>query len=324
MKLKITPPFSWLLGLTLFSSATVWGSGTMSSGGSSIAPSETTQTESKKSAPIQSGASRAEPGLGSQSFDHSHSLWYKVLKEFVTIKGPESSVDYAGLRKNPHDLNAYILSLEKVSEKQFDSFGKEDQLAFLINAYNAATLKVIVNHYPVASIKKIGGAFSTGFKEKVIRLGGVERTLDDIEHDLIGNSFSEPRVHFAIVCASRSCPELLNEPYLGARLNQQLDQQTVAYLRDTERNRFVLDEHKLYLSKIFKWYEADFKNVAGSVKGFVVPRLARNDQEKKAIMNENIQVEYIDYDWALNDKKGSSQANANFASGKSAVKKSES
>lgn len=237
----------------------------------------------------------------SPSFDHTHSSWNKVLKDFLTVDGATSRVRYAALKTHPDDLNAYLARVARVSLAEFSSFSEKQRLAFLINAYNALTVKLIRDHYPVKSIRDIGGLFSNPWKRKFFTLFGEKHCLDDIEHEILRKKFDEPRIHFALVCASKGCSALQNKAFVATRLDEQLESAASLFLHDPKRNRFDAKAGVVYLSRIFKWYGEDFEKISGSVKRFVAPRMAKDTSEEEAIKSRNIKIDYPDYDWSLNE-----------------------
>ena len=234
-------------------------------------------------------------------FDQTHSAWNKVVQSFVTTDGAASRVNYSALKAHPNDLNTYLAGIERVSSEDFSGFTEKQRLAFLINAYNALTVKLILDHYPVKSIRDIGGLFSNAWKIKFFTLFGEKHRLDDIEHEMIRKKFNEPRIHFALVCASKGCPALRNEAFVAVRLDEQLDRTANAFLRDSKRNRFDAKATTLNLSSIFKWYGEDFEKKFGSVKAFVAPRIAKDSAEEATIKNDKVKSSYLDYDWSLNE-----------------------
>ena len=240
-----------------------------------------------------------EAAASSTAFDHQHQRFALVLKEFVDVSGPMSTVRYAALKRDSADLDTYLDSISGVSKEEYQAFTRDQQLAFLINAYNAYTLKLIINHYPVKSIKDIGGTFSSPWKKRFFTLLGKKRHLDDIEHGMIREDFDEPRIHFAVNCASKGCPALLGEPFRAASLDDQLEVAAELFLGDSSRNRFDADASTLYLSKILKWYGSDFTKDGGTVAGFVADRLGVDDAARTAI--RQARLAYLDYDWALNE-----------------------
>jgi hypothetical protein len=210
-----------------------------------------------------------------------------------------SRVNYSEWKKQPQQLQQYLQSLSGVSEKQYLGWNKAQQLAFLINAYNAFTVKLILDHYPVESIKDIGSFFRSAWKIRFFRLFGEERYLDYIEHDLIRGSggFNEPRIHFAVVCASIGCPKLHKQAFTEHNLERLLELGATTFLSDKSRNRYDAAEKTLYLSPIFKWYGEDFVAKFGTVKNYVLPKMGINSG------NPDIEIEYLDYNWQLNDNK---------------------
>lgn len=239
----------------------------------------------------------------SPTFDHAHKQWGLLLKQFVVVDGHESRVNYAKLKSDRQELDSYLKTLENVKNVEFSRFSELQKLAFLINAYNALTIKLILDHYPVKSIKDIGSFLTSAWKIKFFTLLEEKRHLDNIEHDLIRKSFNEPRIHFALVCASKGCPALRPESFTGDRLENQLEEATRNFLTDRARNRYSNATNKLELSSIFKWYGEDFYKKHGSVEAFVATRIAENPEEQAAIRSKKASISYLDYDWSLNDEK---------------------
>lgn len=219
------------------------------------------------------------------AFDHS--ALDRILATHVNSRG---MVDYASLQKNRSTLDSYLGKTGSVSEATFQAWGKADQLAFLINVYNAETLQYIIDHYPLASIKELGGLFSKPWDEKNVTLFGKARSLDYLEHEVIRERFDEPRIHFALVCAAKGCPPLRSEAFTGERLEAQLRDQTRTFLSQSTKNRF--EKGILYLSPIFKWYGEDFTKNGTSIQNYVAPYFEGAGDAKK--------IEYTDYDWSLN------------------------
>lgn len=243
--------------------------------------------------------------------DFDHSRWDSLLNKHVTMThaGKASVVDYKGMQADKTKLKNYLTATSKVTQSEFDRWDKEEQLAFLINVYNAGTVDLVLTEYPdIKSIKDIGGLFSSPWKQDFIPLLGKTRSLDDIEHNLIRGSkrYNEPRIHFAVNCASIGCPALLNDAFSGPRLEEQLEQVTSKFLADNSRNR--LQGNMLEISPIFKWYKEDFEdgwrgsdNVAEFL-GRYSQSLGLNKTQTAALKSGNIDIDYTSYDWRLNKK----------------------
>jgi hypothetical protein len=241
------------------------------------------------------------------AFDQSHSKLTAVLKAHVVWinGGSASQVDYAAIKDDPSLLMEYLSEVAAVTEKQYRGFSKAEQLAFLINAYNAYTIEFILTEYPdIESIKDLGSLFSSPWKKKLFPLLGAKRSLDEIEHGMIRKPgvFDDPRIHMAVNCASIGCPALRNEAYVADHLDAQLDDAVRRFLSDRSRNR--ADQKGLWVSKIFDWYAEDFEKQAGSVQGWLAPYaalLSDDSQTQAAVRNKQLRLHYLDYDWALND-----------------------
>ena len=218
-------------------------------------------------------------------------LFADLLGKYVQA----GEVNYKGLKSEEAILDAYLAVLEAVDPK---SLSRDDQFAFYANAYNAWTIKLILNGYPgVKSIKDLGSLLKSPWKKKIARIDGKRMTLDHIEHEILRPRFKDPRVHFAINCAAESCPPLSDEPFSGDTLDQQLDRLTRSFVNDLNNN--YLKGNVLYVSSIFKWFKTDFKD--GIVNFFL--KYAEGDLKinLKAIENK-VKVKYLDYDWSLNGK----------------------
>lgn len=220
------------------------------------------------------------------SFDLSHGGFDATLASFVK----DGLVDYRGMKSNPASLNRYLDDLAAVTEGQWAAWGENDQIAFLINLYNAATLKLIVDHYPVDSIKDIGSWWKGPWKQDAVRLFGRKVTLDHVEHELLREEFDEPRIHMALVCAARGCPPLRSEPYTGKLLDRQLDEQARGYLATPKGLRLDREDREAAVSAIFDWFEEDFE----SVRGFI--------EHHAAIDLQGWSIRTIPYDWSLNEQ----------------------
>lgn len=241
--------------------------------------------------------------MGVWAFDHDHRLFDTILGETVSFNKKQSLVDYEALKKDHSKLQVYLKSLSQVSKKSFDQFSREEQLAFLINAYNAFTLKLIIDHYPLKSIKDIGNIFKGPWDQKFFVLLGEKRTLDQLEHKMIRPWFHEPRIHFAVNCASLGCPSLAQNAYTGKKLNVQLENALKHFLSNSSKNYSDPSKKRLYISKIFKWYKKDFKKSKKTLKGFLKPYFPLMTKDKGAVEKmSRYTIKWTDYDWNLNKK----------------------
>lgn len=229
-----------------------------------------------------------------EPIEHTHAAFTEILQ--THMKG--SKVDYAALKGDPAKLIAYLDTLAAVQKSDYEKWTKDQRMAFLINLYNAATIKLIIDHYPLESIKDIGSVIKGPWKQEVVRLWGKMVTLDHVEHDLLRPGFDEPRVHFAVNCASIGCPDLRPEAFRAADLEKQLEEQTRKFLRDDTRNRLDAKNKTLHLSPIFDWFEEDFVKKSGNVEKFVAPYF--DEKERAVIRSGDMDIEYTDYDWSLN------------------------
>jgi len=227
----------------------------------------------------------------SLDFDHIHSSLDIILKTHVQ----NGSVNYSTLQKDSSQLTQYLDQIALVSKDQFDQWNKAQQLAFLINLYNAQTLSLIVQHYPVNSIKDIKEWFKGPWDIRCVRLFGKIITLNQLEHEIIRKNYQEPRVHFALVRAARSCPPLRPESFNYLELNEQLENQGKLFFIQEKKNRIDHDSKTIYLSPIFKWFKEDFK----SLKQFAIHYFSEELTEDI----ENYNIKYTRYDWSLNEIK---------------------
>ena len=255
-----------------------------------------------------------------QTFDHNYSAYDAQLKKHVKWlpDNKQSRVNYKGFVAERAELTKILDSFSAITPAQFATFNKDQQMAFLINAYNAFTIELILSKYPdVKSIKDLGSTFSSPWKKTFFKLLGEERNLDWLEHDKlrpagknIANSFGsggyqDPRIHVAIVCASIGCPALPPEAFTAAKLDAQLESGMVKFVGDKTRNRY--SDGKLQVSSIFKWFKDDFEK---GYKGFgkvedVFAKYADTLSNDAAIQGQirakTVPISHLDYDWSLND-----------------------
>jgi hypothetical protein len=219
----------------------------------------------------------------------SHAIWDGLLKKHVDSEG---WVDYKGLVKDSARLNQYLDLLSANHPKS--SWPKAEQKAYWINAYNAFTVKLIVDHYPVASIKDIkkGIPFVNSVWDlQFIDIQGKSYDLNNIEHSILRKEFKDARIHAAVNCASYSCPKLWGEAFVASRLEQQLDQAMRAFVNDPLRNK--VSANSAELSQIFNWYGGDFKDEAGSIRAYI-------NQYAKVKLSAKAKISFREYNWALN------------------------
>lgn len=262
----------------------------------------------------------ATPDVAAPEGPFTYALYEEVLSAHVDEDG---MVDYAALKQNVDPLHRFIAGMGAVEPEEFAAWSREEQLAFWINAYNAITLKYIVDHYPIESssivnsvmypaesIRQIDGVWN----ELTTRVVGKERTLDAIEHEILRKEFDEPRIHAALVCAAMGCPPLRSEPFIAEELEGQLADQSRRFLADKKRFRIDRNANIVHVSSIFEWFGDDFVAKYTPAKGF-----AGHNETEKAFLNFASQyvseedaaylregdydVRFIDYDWTLNDQK---------------------
>ncbi|MEQ9619539.1 MAG: DUF547 domain-containing protein [Deltaproteobacteria bacterium] len=224
------------------------------------------------------------------AFDHTHKLYGKVLESYEK----DGLVDYRGLKSDSGDLRAYIEQASSVTGEEFEGWSQAEQLAFLLNLYNARTFQLIIDNYPVESIKMIAADSKGPWEEPIVLLFGDKITLNALENDFIRKSYKEPRIHFALVCAAKGCPPLLGKPYTGSKLNGQLESQTRKFLADKDKNYVDSANEVIRLSPVFQWFEGDFSDKSGSVQAFVEPYFGQTELD-------DYKIEYTNYDWSLND-----------------------
>ncbi len=222
--------------------------------------------------------------------------WARVLADFARDGG----VDYAALQARPEDLETYLASLAAARP---ESLEPAEALAFWANAYNAVVLRHVLDRYPgIESVKAVDGFFD----ELTYPVAGADRTLDEIEGR--GRDLGDARIHFAVVCASTSCPDLMEEPFRGAEIDRQLERLTRGFLADPSKGmRYDGATDTLHLSSIFKWYAGDFTGGSTVVAFFARSGVAdwvraRLPPEVAADIGDSFKVRYLDYDWGLNDR----------------------
>jgi hypothetical protein len=254
----------------------------------------------------------ASSAVLAQGFDHNYAAWDAQLKKHVKWlpDNKQSRVNYKGFVADRAELTKTLEGLSAVTQAQFGSFSKEQQMAFLINAYNAFTIELILSKYPdLKSIKNIT-LVGSPWKKKFYQLLGEERNLDWLEHErlrpnIAGGGYQDPRIHVAIVCASIGCPALPPEAFTAAKLDSQLEDGMKRFVGDKTRNRYA--DGKLQVSSIFKWFKEDFEK---GYKGFgkvedvfakYADSLTSDAAAQGLIRAKTVSISHLDYDWSLND-----------------------
>lgn len=229
------------------------------------------------------------PRVKSDARPITHEALTAVLTDYVSIEG---KVNYAGLQKDSLRLNAYLDVVERHHPNV--SWTSDQRKAYWINAYNAFTLRLIIRNYPTASIKDLAGSIykiNTPWDIRFIYIEGHDYDLNNIEHDILRKEWQDPRIHFAVNCASVSCPILHNAAYEAETLDAQLDEAAVRFINDRSRN--TLHPESPELSRIFKWFSGDFER---EVK--LIEYINRYAEQK---INADARISYQEYDWNLNE-----------------------
>lgn len=212
----------------------------------------------------------------------SHDAWDQLLRKYVTSTG---NVNYSGFKADEAQLDAYLKSL--ADNPIQDGWSRGKKMAYWINAYNAFTVKLIVQNYPVSSITKLHGG--KPWDHKWINLGGKTYTLNNIENDILRPVYKDARIHFAVNCAAKSCPPLLNRAWTASNLEANFEKQAKAFINSSKFNS--IEANSIKVSKIFEWYAKDFGNLVDYLNKYSTTKI-----------DANAQIGYKEYDWALNGK----------------------
>ena len=234
----------------------------------------------------------------------NYQIYNNVLKTYVSDRG---LVDYKKLQTNRQELDQFNQSFAKVNTETYNSWSEPEKLAFLINAYNSFTLQSIIDQNPLKkSIRDISGVWT----RRKFAIAGLEKTLDNIEHDILRKEFNEPRIHMALVCAAMSCPILRNEAYTAENLDSQLDDQTRKFITSSQGFEIDREQKIVYLSSIFKWFGKDWianygidNKFTGSKKEKAVLNFISqylSSQDRQYLEQGNYKISYLKYDWSLN------------------------
>ncbi len=244
----------------------------------------------------------------SQTFDHNYTAWEALLKKHVRWlpDNKQSRANYKGFAADRAELAKVLESFSAVSQTQFNAFSKDQQMAFLVNAYNAFTIEIILSKYPdIKSIKELGSFNRGPWKNEFFTLLGAKRHLDWIEHEQLRPKYAEPRIHVAVNCASIGCPALYPEAFTATKMEAMLEDGMRRFLGDKTRNRY--ENGKIQASNIFKWFKEDFEK---SNKGFAkledvfakyADLLTTDETARNQIKGKAVSISHLDYDWNLND-----------------------
>ena len=241
------------------------------------------------------------------AFDHT--AWDKLLRENITVinGGQVTQVDYDGFLDQRSELQEYLMNLSEIQKVDFDGWGEGKRLAFLINAYNAWTIELVLTRYPnLRSIRQIGLLPISAWRKDIVELFDTKYSLDEVEHGMIRAEgiYNEPRIHFAVNCAAIGCPALRPEAFVGEKLEEQLEESTKLFLADKTRN--YSDGGKLYISSVFDWYGEDFEKGwqgINSVAQFLylyAEELRLEEEMKEKLFTNQLELHYLKYDWNLN------------------------
>ena len=239
------------------------------------------------------------------AIDHNYAAFDALLAKYVkwNSKGVASAVDYDGFAKDRAKLNVVLEEFSAVSQAQYNKFSRDQQLAFLINAYNGFTIELILTKYPdLESIKDLGGLFSgSPWSKELFTLLGKKRNLDWIEHTRIRAKgvFDEPRIHFVVNCASIGCPALRPEAMKAAKLEKQLADSSRRFFSDRSRNRYDKSSQSLKITKLLDWYEEDFEPVKKFLATYA-KQLADDPADQERIKAGSVDYSFLSYDWKLN------------------------
>ncbi|NIR52795.1 DUF547 domain-containing protein [candidate division KSB1 bacterium] len=222
--------------------------------------------------------------------DGRHELFDRALQRHVK----DGLVDYEAMAEE-EDFKRYVGWVKNVNVDSFKS--RTEEMAFWVNAYNAMAILGVIQNYPLEKVIDVEGFFDKN-KHAV---AGDKYTLDQIEKEILFKKFDEPRLHFLLVCAAKSCPNLPSEAYTGENIKNKMENVTRTFLNNSGKNRLDKEENVFYLSQIFNWYRKDFVTKKESVLDFIKPYLSEEKQEY--LEQKEVTVEYLKYDWSLNEQQ---------------------
>lgn len=238
------------------------------------------------------------PGIAAEP---DYSAWTGLLEKYYS---PQSGMDYEGLRKN--DFGVLTKLVDDLSKVDVGTLERNEQLAFWINLYNISTVKLICDNYPTKSIRELSTdpiVRLNVFKKEIVPQGGRTMSLNDVENVKIREGFKDPRIHFAINCAAKSCPPMRREAFTGARVNEQLDDQTRVFFAGPGGAKITKSGGKasLTVTKVMDWFDDDFDKWGGGIVAFTKKYLAPD--KRAQLEGAKVSVSFYDYNWDLNDWK---------------------
>jgi len=234
--------------------------------------------------------------------DHDFSSWQESLKRHVK----NGLVHYAAIQKNPNLFDGAVSAIGHIKREEYDPWSQNEKKAFWINAYNIGAIKLIVDYYPLKrslglqalryppnSIQQIPDVWN----QKALTILGRKVSLNYMENGILRKEFQDPRIHFAIVCASLGCPVLRDEPYVPEQLDAQLDEAARHFMQDHKKVNYDARNNTLYLSPIFKWFKEDFEKVGGVIS------FVKKYKPEGMPLRDDAKIQWLDYDWSLNEQK---------------------
>jgi hypothetical protein len=248
------------------------------------------------------------------AFDHDYGNYGEVLQSYVK----DGLVDYGALKKNRKGIDQFVKEIGAVTRNEYENWSRDQQLAFWINTYNGWFLQIVIDHYPIRGGRLLGVLYPENSVQRIpgiwddikITAAGRQVSLNDLEHKILRPVFKEPRIHFAIVCASISCPVLRSQPFRASPLQRQLEDAAQDFINNPTKVRWNANEKKLEISKIFDWFSEDFASFADEswVKHYSkkqagpVAFISKYLPAGEALKKSKVKVEYLDYDWHLNEQ----------------------
>jgi hypothetical protein len=230
---------------------------------------------------------------------------YSSLQRFLDLYLKGGLVNYSAIQADPSLFHAVVFQFENVKKKEYDQWSEDEKKAFWINAYNIEAIKLVLDHYPLkrslglqairypaSSIQQIPDVWN----QEALTILGKKVSLNDIENEILRKEFQDPRIHFAIVCASLGCPVLRDEPYVFDRLDSQLNDAVTKFMQNSKKFNYDIDNNTFYLSPIFKWFKQDFEKVGGPI-AFIKQHILQHNN-----LPDDAKIQWLDYDWSLNEQ----------------------